>query len=70
METSEDRVHYLASQSDGASNRGKMSWTNGLWVEGIKALLNSAINESASASLLTPCLLTPYPQGPSRGAED
>lgn len=33
--------------------RGKMSWANGAWVENIKALSNSAMNESASASDLT-----------------
>lgn len=59
------------------ATKGKVSWTNGAWVESIKALRNPAINESASAShltcgvsvadsvLLIPRLLSPYPQGPS-----
>lgn len=52
METKDDRVTecmiWLANQMAPAT-RGKMPWTNGAWVEDIKALPNSAINESASS---------------------
>lgn len=54
IETNNGRAHDLASQSDVASNKEQDVWTNGAWVEGIKATPNSAINESASASHLTP----------------
>ena len=54
-----------------------MSWINGARVEGIKATLNSAIKESASASHLTPrvCVTDSAPsyplpdEGPSSGAD-
>ena len=46
--------------------KGEMSWSNGVWIMGIKAHLKPSINESASTSHLTPrdsvvalCLLTP-----------
>ena len=47
-----EHITWSANQMLPAT-RGKMSWTNGAWVEGIKALVNSAINESASVSHLT-----------------
>lgn len=76
MATKDYRVHHLASQSDGASNKGEPSWTNGAGVECIKTLPNPAINQSASASHLTPEVHvvesvpsnSSVPQGLSQGA--
>ena len=48
-------------------------WTNGAHVEGIKAHPTHAINESASASHLTPgvCVVDsdPYSEGPYQGTK-
>lgn len=56
----------LTSQSDGTRKRGQMSWTNGTWVEGIKAPPNPAINESVSTSHPNPgvCVVGSAPSYP------
>jgi hypothetical protein len=45
------------------ATRSEMSWTNGVWMKGIKTHLNMEIKESASASHLTPgvCVLDSVP---------
>lgn len=67
-----DRVHDLASQSDGASNKRQDAldqWGMGGGYKGIPQFCNKRVcffSLNPESALLVLCLLTPYPQGPSR----